>query len=91
MLLPWELLILLSLKGCRAGEMPRQVAFHDTPDMHTPLTGRLSHASLGYGFYLKGHDHGLRGDHEFSSFCVWAKSMTSLKKKKKMCKAWPNL
>lgn len=56
MLLPWELLILLSLKGCLAGEMPRQVAFHDTPDMHKPLTGRLSHASLVYGFYLKGHD-----------------------------------
>ena len=71
MMLPWELLILLSLKGCLAGEMPRQVPFHDTPDMHTPLTGRLSHASLGYGFYLKGHDHGLRRDHEFRSFCIW--------------------
>lgn len=40
-MLPWELLILLSLKGCLAGETPSQVAFHDTPDMHTSLTGRV--------------------------------------------------
>lgn len=39
MLLPWELLILLSLKECLAGEMSRQVSFQDTPDIHTSVTG----------------------------------------------------
>lgn len=50
MLLPWELLILLSLKECLAGETPSRAAFvRQTPDMH-PAPNRegspRSHAGL---------------------------------------------
>lgn len=84
MLLPWELLILLSLKECLAGEMPSQVAFHDTPDMHTSFTGGVHLCLMRI---LVSFDHSIKRDHNLISFYIWAKSATTLVK----TNVWPNL